>query len=57
MGTSTYARSELPEMKEGNISEMGPNPGRPKDFSLGAVQNLSGQDSARQPKVFIKTFG
>ena len=37
--------------------EVEPKAVRPKDFSPKEAQNLSGQASARQPKVFVKTFG
>lgn len=55
---SNAGRSEnLSPLRGSTIFDVRPDPERPKDFSPKASQNLSGQDPARHPKVFIKTFG
>jgi hypothetical protein len=39
------------------MNKVAPNPKRPKNLPQKSAEHFSGQDSAWQPKVFVKTFG
>lgn len=56
-GKAREMKEKLTPDSERQSLEVEPNPVRPKDFSTKEAQNPSGQISARQPKVFVKTFG